>query len=73
MLEPKTLKETPVPDPTNVPTSSMRRLVRLVDERLMGDEKNMQRIEKQMDIIVSDLYDLNEDEQEVLGVEKHRN
>lgn len=69
MLEPKTLKETPVPDPTKVPLPMMKNLIRLVDERLTKPDTNIVDIDKKIDLVVSDLYNLTVKEREILGVE----
>lgn len=69
MLEPKTLKKTPVPDPAGVPLGVKRRLLALVDRRLSLSGSAALNAEKQLDRIVADLYGLSLQERLVLGLE----
>ncbi len=69
MLEPKSLKLTPVPDPTQIPHRTMRRLLGLVDKRLSGSNKDSLAIEKQIDNLVAELYGLTHEERLALGME----
>jgi len=69
MLEPKTLKRTPVPDPTQVPLAIKRRLLSLVDKRLVLSGSAALDVEKQIDKIVADLYGLSLKERQALGME----
>lgn len=70
MLEPKTLKNTPVPDPAQVPSKSMHRIVKLVDRRLLVSGVDALEIEKQLDELVADLYGLSSKERRILGLEE---
>jgi hypothetical protein len=68
MLEPKTLSQTPVPDPTIVSSGDMRHLLSLVDQRLMTSGKTALDLEKQIDNLVAELYSLSVQECQVLGI-----
>lgn len=70
MLEPKTLKGTPTPDPTQVPPEIMRRLLRLVDKRIVASESIALDIEREIDLLVADLYELSSKERRILGMEE---
>jgi hypothetical protein len=69
MLEPKTLKLTPVPDPEKVPPITMRNVITLVKKVLATtDEKESSLIEDELNDIITDLYGLTEQEIRTLGV-----
>ena len=70
MLEPKTLKGTPTPDPTQVPPETMWRLLRLVDKRIVASESVALDIEREIDVLVADLYELSSKERRILGMEE---
>lgn len=70
MLEPKTLKKTPVPDPTHVDSALMRRLLNLVDKRLSAVGAIALEYDKQLDRLVADLYNLSDQERSALGMEE---
>ena len=70
MLEPKTLKETPVPDPGQVGPAGTRRLISLVDRRLTmakGGQSTLE-IERAIDDLVADFYELSSRERVALGM-----
>lgn len=69
MLEPGTLKKTPVPDPARVPPAIKRRILALVDKRLLCSGTAAVDIEKQIDKLVADLYGLSSQERRTLGME----
>lgn len=69
MLEPKTLKKTPVPDPNKISPSVMRRVLYLVDKRLLVSESVALAIEKEIDELIADLYGLSSKERCALGME----
>jgi hypothetical protein len=69
MLEPKTLKRTPVPDPAKVPLAKKRRLLTLLDERLSLSASAAVKIEKQIDELVAELYGLSSHERQAIGME----
>src|ERR1017187_1156499 len=70
-LEAATLSQTPVPDPTKVDPTIMRQILRLVDKRLTTPEgEPAQKIERELDSIVADLYRLTEKERKGIGMEK---
>jgi methylase of polypeptide subunit release factors len=69
MLEPKTLKKTPVPDPAQVSPTIKRRLLALVDKRLSLSGPAAMDVEKQIDELVADFYGLSSQERRVLGME----
>lgn len=70
MLEPKTLKKTPVPDPSKVPPIALKQLLELVDQRInaKGNATEIE-IEIEIDRIVSQLYGLSSDDRTALGME----
>lgn len=69
-LEAATLSQTPVPDPTQVDRITMRHILRLVDKRLTSPEgETAQRIERELDSIVADLYRLTQSERAGIGME----
>ena len=70
MLEPKTLIKTPVPDPTQISPKTMRRILNLVDRRLLTSGPAALDIEKQIDAIVAELYGLSSEERRALGMEE---
>jgi methylase of polypeptide subunit release factors len=70
MLEPKTLKTTPVPDPTRVDPRIIRRLLKLVESRLLAFGAGAIEYERQIDMLVADLYGLSTQERRVLGMEE---
>lgn len=67
MLEPKTLKQVPIPDPNRVPPTTMLELLGLVNHRL-ADPSALD-TEKQIDQLVADLYGLPSKERHALGIE----
>ena len=69
MLEPVTLKKTPVPDPARVSPAIKRRILALVDERLSLSGIAAVDVEKQIDRLVADLYGLSSQERRALGME----
>lgn len=68
MLEPKTLKQIPIPDPTRVSARDMKELLDLVEHRIQV-ETGLE-IESQIEEIVSDLYGLSASERRGLGIEE---
>lgn len=68
-LEPKTLKDTPVPSPISSPLK-VREIIELVDKRLVSEGKKAIDIEQELDSLVSELYDLSKDERRILRMEK---
>lgn len=68
MLEVKTLRSTPVPDPSYVSPSTMKRLLDLVKERINTKSFYARDIDKNIDKIVAELYGLNFEDQIVLGI-----
>lgn len=72
MLEPKTMRTTPVPDPRKVPTSKMRRLLALVDRRMLASGLAALELEYRIDDLVADLYGLSASERRALGVEDQK-
>jgi hypothetical protein len=69
MLEPKTLKVTPVPDPTMVPRDLLRRILSLVDKRMVLAGSERFDVEKEIDSIVAELYNLSSKERRLLGID----
>jgi hypothetical protein len=69
MIEVKTLEQTPVPDPSSIPIGTFRKLISLVTERLKSNSIEGIKIEKEIDRIVCDLYNLDNDDRLALGIE----
>jgi type I restriction-modification system DNA methylase subunit len=68
MLEPKSLLKTPVPDPRMVPSTTMRRLLLLVDKRLVASGSEVIELQIEIDDVVADLYSFDKDERSMYGV-----
>ncbi len=68
MLEPRTLNQTPVPSPENVPHSVMNKLLGLVDLRLETEGLKARQIENEIDEIIANLYQLTDTEKLVIGM-----
>jgi len=67
MLEPKTLKLVPVPDPSQVSSSSMEHILSLVGQRLA--DPTATEVEKKIDSTVADLYGLSLKDRQAIGME----
>ncbi len=65
-----TLSSTRVPDPLGVDKALLRKVIRLVDERLQTRGQDAFLIEKQIDEIVADLYSLTPAERRLVGFEE---
>lgn len=68
MLEVKTLNTTPVPDPGKVPTTTLKRLMGLVSNRLQISGPETSIVEAEIDELVSELYGLNTMQRRALGM-----
>lgn len=66
MLEPKTLKTVPVPNPANVSSSLVERLLSLVKRRLRDSAATS--LESEIDNIVAELYCLTSEDQQAIGI-----
>jgi len=69
MMEVKTLENTPVPNPAIIPINTFQKIINLVTERLKVSSLEGIKYEKELDIIISDLYRLNKDDIAVLNIE----
>jgi methylase of polypeptide subunit release factors len=69
MMEVKTLENTPVPNPANVPINIFKKIINLVTERLKVSSLEGIKFEKELDNIISNLYHLNKDDIAVLNIE----
>lgn len=69
MLEPKTLRKTPVPDPAKVSPQLRRDLIGLAAKRLSMSKTDTLAIERQIDELVTELYGLSARERGALGME----
>ena len=67
MLEPKTLKSVPVPDPGVIPGPTIEHLLSLVDQRL--NNPRALEVEKEIDKIVANLYGLSQRQRRAVGME----
>ena len=68
MLEPKTLKEIPVPDPREIGFSKLNKVIKLTKSRLYTSGEEASGIELELDLIISDLYNLSNKEKEIVGI-----
>ncbi len=68
MMEVKTLKTTPIPDPSRVSVGDLNKIVGLVDDRLQSSGYDAVRIDRQIDKLVSSLYNLTEKDMYTLGL-----
>jgi hypothetical protein len=66
MLEPKTLKTVPIPNPKDIPGAILDNLLSLVDQRLRNPTDLS--LENEIDNITSLLYGLSIEDQESIGV-----
>lgn len=69
MLEVKTLNQTPVPDPSTISNKDFKKMVELVEKRIKSSALEAINLEKEIDILACKLYNLNSDDQKVLGIE----
>lgn len=69
MLEVKTLKNTPVPDPNNVSIGELNRIVQLVDDRMNASGYDAVIIDRKIDKVIANLYNLSEKDLITLGME----
>ena len=68
MIEVQTLQEIPVPDPTKVPYNVFRKIIELVSERLRCNPIEGMILEKELDRIIFELYNLSDEEISVLSI-----
>lgn len=68
MIEVKTLEQTPVPDPSSISIKDFKRIIELVRLRLKSNSIDGIQIEKEIDFIVCELYNLNSEEKQILGL-----
>ncbi|MDB5050529.1 MAG: hypothetical protein JWO30_3600 [Fibrobacteres bacterium] len=70
MLEPKTLKNLPVPDPSSVGSASISRIVKLIDKRIAPkiSSSSAVEIEKEIDDLVASMYSLSKEERKSIGL-----
>lgn len=67
LLEVKTLKKTPVPDPSKVSSTLMRRILNTVDNRLFTFGVEAMALEKKLDELIFEAYGLSFQERKALG------
>ncbi|OGO39863.1 MAG: hypothetical protein A2Z03_06060 [Chloroflexi bacterium RBG_16_56_8] len=70
MLEPKTIRKTPVPDPSKISPKTMRKFLELVDSRLSATGANATELETRLNLLVADLYGVDSRERRALGMEE---
>jgi methylase of polypeptide subunit release factors len=68
LLEPKTLVNTPVPDPSKLPPNKVKLLIDLVDQRLICKSVDSKRLENEIDLVVAEMYGISETEKTSLGI-----
>ncbi len=66
MLEPKTLKKLRVPDPSGIPTATIKEIQDIVEKLLNTKEL---KTESTIDNIVADLYNLSQEDKKEVGME----
>jgi len=64
VLEPRYLKEVPVPDPSKISPDKIQKIIRLVDKRIQSGNQNL---DKNIDDLVLECYGLSTNEREFLG------
>lgn len=69
MLEPRTIKVTPVPDIKDVPQSTLLRILGLVDKRVATQQDEAAGIEQEIDGLIADLYGLLPAERSAIGMD----
>ncbi len=67
MIEVKTLKNTPIPDPGKVSSNLMRRIFNTLDDRLLTFGVEAMDIEKKLDELIFEAYGLSFQERKALG------
>ena len=65
-IQPKTLKNTPIPDPFKIDKKDLLILIKLVKERFNQNEESILQIEKEIDLLVCSLYGLTNEESQIL-------
>jgi hypothetical protein len=65
-IQPKTLKNTPIPDPFSINKRDLLKLIKLVKERLNQNEEKILQIEKDIDLLVCNMYGLTNEESNIL-------
>lgn len=68
MLEPKTLNEIPIPDPTKIGFSQLSKIIKLTEERINSSGSEAREIEQELDQVIAGLYKLNDKEKEIVGM-----
>jgi methylase of polypeptide subunit release factors len=68
MIEPKTLRGTPVPDPSSLDQRMLREIVASVDTCLEAGRRDSHETERNLDELISEAYGLSAKEREQLGV-----
>jgi len=68
VLEPKTLRGTPIPDPRTVDKMALRHLLNLVRQRLVVGDESALALEREIDDVVAGLYGLSEEERRALAL-----
>ena len=70
MLEPKSLLKTPVPDPRKISPTIMRRLLLLVDKRLLASDSEIIELQIEIDNAVADLYGFGQKERSAYEISR---
>lgn len=65
-IQPKTLKNTPIPDPFKIDKKDLLKLIKLVKERGNQNEENILQVEREIDLLVCSLYGLTNEESKIL-------
>ena len=69
MIEVNTLEQTPVPDPSLVSVQLFKKLIALVRKRLKMSNELVFQTDLEIDKIVCEMYNLNQDEVNLLSIE----
>jgi hypothetical protein len=69
LLEPKSLKSLPIPNPRSVEPVTRKHLISLVGQRLLAHGTEALKLEQKIDMVVAEIYGLSNDEMRLLGLE----
>lgn len=68
MLEPKTLRRTPIPDPASVAGVTRLKLLEMVEQRISGNSADARELDTEIDGLVSELYGISDRERRAIGL-----
>lgn len=68
MIEVKTLKDTPVPNPYLIPRGKLNQILRLVEDRIHEKGYQATLLERKIDALIAEIYGLSIEDQKTLGI-----